>query len=336
MAFGPDLEYDISNSTPQPPEGVLDGTSAQIQVWTVFRPRVQTLLVEHIYPTHGQFADWEMGTARPSVMAVLAARPPKKAAVTTIRQATAAPVVAPSITATNASEITKLGLTGTSLWKSPTGAIVGGVIENKAGAKTDASYSINAAGLINYNLHSGDPGAASSFETTLAGAEANYAANNAPGTVLGPGLIGLVGPASPALAASAPAPAAPSAAVAAAPGAVAATPAATTLSALQAAIAGTPAVSGTTDPVAAAANSLLNTGTNAYNSAGGGSDESGTGPPSSVAGLDALQPVASTDTAAAASGGSSSYEGFIVIAIVALLVGVGFWYWRKHHAKQAA
>lgn len=44
-------------------------------VWTVWAPTIQHIDVEHLYPQHGQFADWEIGVNHPFPAYVQLAHP---------------------------------------------------------------------------------------------------------------------------------------------------------------------------------------------------------------------------------------------------------------------
>lgn len=37
-----------------------------LRIWQILRPSVVPIMVEHVYPTHGQFADWELGGTAPA------------------------------------------------------------------------------------------------------------------------------------------------------------------------------------------------------------------------------------------------------------------------------
>lgn len=83
------------------------------------------------------------------------------------------------------------------------------------------------------------------------------------------------------------------------------------------------------DPYQKIIDSLTGVGTNAYGP--GGTDQSGTGPPRSVGGLQAIQPQVVRGQASS-SGGTAKNP--IVIILFLLAAGFGVWYYMKHHHKK--
>lgn len=209
-------------------------------------------------------------------------------------------------------------------------------VSGNSGPGPNPSWTRNAEGQYNFNGDSGDPSKATNFGS-LFDEEALWVSKYgqpSPGVTTQSGGASLSNPAPVAVVAPLPSPASiavaspppPSSVQVAVAQAVAPTPPTLGASSAPSSVNGTnPAPS---DPYQRLLDNLSNTGTNAYGP--GGSDQSGTGPPHSTSGLQAIQPQAINGHPAASSGGKSP----IVIILFLLAAGFGVWYYMKHHHKK--
>lgn len=200
-------------------------------------------------------------------------------------------------------------------------------VGGNTGPGPNPSWSRNAQGQYNFNGNAGFPEQATGFGSLL-DEEALWVSKYgtpAPGVSTQPGSVALSNPspiavtAPPPIYTASPTQTAVASAVAPAPPGL--PPSALTPAGYTNGVAA--------DPYQRLIDNLTNVGTNAYGP--GGSDQSGTGPPHSVGGLQAIQPQVVNGHPASNTG---SGPNPIVIILFLVAAGFGVWYYMKHRHKK--